>query len=574
MNLRPRFLLLTALFFIVIAAPSWMVVRAMAESIVEQWAVRFAEKQVLYDKSRTLQPLLRELALSRQLATSPVIRRWAKDVDNPLLYQQALAELESYRLSFQDQNYFVALLKSGRYYHNNAHNDYLGKELRYVLNPRAAKDAWFYDLIRHNRDVNIHVNPDLDLGITKLWIDILIRDGNEILGIIGTGLDVSKFIDTVVEEHIPGATSLFVDHEGAIQIHRNQQLIDMGTISKTAAQKNTIRLLFDRDEDLLAVQKAMMSLVDQKSAVSTLFATLKGKRHLVGVAYLPEIDWYEITLLDLDVLLPVSQFSGLLVVYGLTLGGLLLLFNLALRRHVILPLERLNQAMSQIEAGENPEPTLKNLGSGEIRQLMQRFVQMANTVTESRHDLETKVQERTAALDRLTKTDPLTELLNRRGMQERLEEELARASRESWQLGILWLDVDKFKEINDQYGHAVGDEAIRTIARLIEKPLRPYDAVARWGGDEFLVVLANMTQDSLDRLGERLRAEIASCDTVRTPNGEIVPLTVSIGGHLQVAEDTIDSLLHRGDLALFAAKGQQRNAYQSSLGCNADNAQA
>ena len=74
MNLQPRFHLLTIVFFVVFAIPSWMAVRALAEGIMEQWAVRYAEKQVLYDKGRTLQPILREVALSRQLASSQPIQ--------------------------------------------------------------------------------------------------------------------------------------------------------------------------------------------------------------------------------------------------------------------------------------------------------------------------------------------------------------------------------------------------------------------------------------------------------------------------------------------------------------------
>lgn len=139
MNLRPRFLLTTALFFVIVAVPSWLAVRSMAESIVEKWAVRYAEKQALYDKSRTLQPILREVALTRQLANSSVIRQWAQQPDNPTLTQNAITELESYRQNFHDKSYFAGLLKNGAYFHNNASNEYAGKELRYVLNPTPPK---------------------------------------------------------------------------------------------------------------------------------------------------------------------------------------------------------------------------------------------------------------------------------------------------------------------------------------------------------------------------------------------------------------------------------------------------
>lgn len=564
MNLRPRFLLLTALFFLVVALPSWFAVRSIAEGIVEQWAVRHAEIQVRYDKSRTLQPIMREVALARQLANSLALRRWAADPDNAQLKRQALAEVESFRQNFLDKSYFLALHKNNRYYHNNASNEFAGREFRYVLQPGASKDAWYFDLIRQKRDMHINVNPDVNLGITKLWIDVLIRDGNEILGMAGTGLDLTSFINDVVEEHVPGVTSLFVDHAGAIQIHRNQQLIDFGSISKDSTQRNTIRLLLDQDEDLTAVLAAMKALESQEQAVTTLFVNVQGKRHLAGIAYLPEIDWYEITLMDLDVLLPFSQFTGLLVFYALTLVGLMLLFHLVLRHYVLVPLVKLNTAMSSVEAGQGAARELEQIGTGEIRQLMRRFIKMTQAVTEARRDLEGKVLERTAALERLSQLDPLTELLNRRGMTKRLEVELERAARESSALGILWIDVDQFKDINDLHGHAVGDEALKIIARLIEHTVRPYDAVARWGGDEFLVMLANASQASVDALGERLRADIAGCRSLTTPSGHVVPMSVSIGGYVQKKGDSIDTMLLRGDQALFAAKARQRNIYVSS----------
>lgn len=566
MNLRPRFLLLTALFFLVVAVPSWFAVRSIADSIVEQWTMRYAEKQVLYDKSRTLQPILREVALAKQLASADVLRRWAHAPDDPASSQRAFAELESYRQNFQDKSYFVALLKNGRYFYNNASNEFAGKEYRYVLDSKAAKDAWFFDLIGQKRDLHINVNPDLNLGITKLWIDVLIRDGDDILGMVGTGLDLTTFINNVVEEHVPGVTSLFVDHTGAIQIHRNQKLIDFGSVSKSPSQQNTIHLLFDRKQDQAAVLAAMRSLEARDKKVATVFVNVNGKRHLTGVTHLPEIDWYEITLLDLDVLLPFSEFTGLMAVYGLTLIGLLLLFNLAIRHYVVTPLKQLDKAMSLVEGGQDSLQALDKLGTGEIKHLMHRFVNMANAVSQARRDLESKVQERTAALEKLTRIDPMTEMLNRRGMLMRLEAELQRAHREGIQLGILWLDVDRFKEINDQFGHAAGDQAIKTIARLIEQAVRPYDAVSRWGGDEFLVMLPRANQNSLDMLGERLRSEIEKCNSVTSESGEVIRLSVSVGGHLQETEDTLDSMLHRGDKALFSAKSLQRNCYRSSVG--------
>ena len=557
LNLRPIFMALTAMLFVASAiAVSWSV-RTLAEVIIEQWATRFITKQALYDKSRTIQPILREVALSRQLATAQFIRDWARNPEDPALTKNALRELETYRQNFQDRSYFIAFLNTGRYYHNNADNEYANNEFRYILDPDKKADSWFYDLIKQKRDIHINVNPDVELGITKLWIDVLIRDGNDILGIAGTGLDLTEFLNNVVEESEPGITSLFVDHTGAIQLHRDKTLIDFGSISKEQRAHKTIDLIFSESDDRRNIYAAMKTLEVGKKNVATTFVDVNGHRHLAGILYLPEIDWHEITLIDLDVLLPLSQFSTILFAYIATLLGALILFNFSLNRLVLNPLNRLDLAMDQVEKGRNPASVIKNGGPGEVGRLIRHFMQMAQTVLASRRDLEEKVRDRTAALERLAKVDPLTELLNRRGMTERMEMNLNKARREDSTVGILWIDVDAFKEINDTHGHAVGDDALKAVAQIIQTSIRPYDLAARWGGDEFLVLLHPADSVTLARIGERLRSEVAAHQGLV----ENVSLTVSIGGCLSTDNQRIDSLLQNADQALYEAKTNGRNRF-------------
>ena len=567
-NLRPRFLLLALLFFVIVAAPSWWAVRTLVDGIMSQWAVRYAEKQALYDKSRTLQPILREVALSRQLAQSRTLREWALHPADATRQAAALEELESYRLNFQDRSYFVGLLKNGHYYHNNASNEYAGREFRYVLDPAAPKDAWFFDLVRQKRELHINVNPDFNLGITKLWIDVLVRDGNDILGIAGTGLDLTAFIQEVAVEQQPGVTSLFVDHAGAIQIHRDLSLIDFGSITKPSTERKTLDLLFNRPQDRTEVLAAMKTLETQPRQVETRFLTLQGQRHLAAVVYLPEIDWYQITLLDLDVLLPLSEFTVLVVLYLITIAGTLLLFTWALQRHVLRPLRWLDEGMTAVESDQPVNASVARLGRGEMGRVLQRFVAMAQAVQAGRRELESKVAERTQALAQLSHTDPLTGLLNRRGMTERLQTELARNLRDGQRLGILWLDVDHFKSFNDQHGHATGDRVLSAIGEVIARTVRPYDAAARWGGDEFLVMMSGANQATLDQLGQRLLVSISDCQAVTDAKGTPLSLQVSIGGHLASDGDDLESVLHHGDEALYQAKQGGRHRYQASRHSN------
>ena len=553
-------MLVTASLFIVSAAGVTWSVRLLAESIVEQWAPRYIAKQALYDKGRTLQPILREVALSRQLASSQFLKHFARDPENSGLRAAALEELENYRLNFQDKSYFVAVRKNGHYYHNNAANEFAGRELRYVLDSEKESDAWFYDLIRQKRDIHINVNPDEALGLTKLWIDVLIRDGNDILGITGTGLDLTQFLANIVEENDPGISSLFVDHSGDIQLHRDVAYIDFGSVSKKDGTHKTIDLIFENHEDRQAIYAAMKELEAGKKSVATAFVEVAGKRELAGIVYLPEIDWHEITLIDLGTVLPLSQFSMILLVYILSLLFSLIVFNFVLNRFVLTPLNQLDRAMVRVEKGKDPSGHVRPGGMGEVGRLVGRFLGMARVVLASKRDLEQQVRDRTADLERLTKVDPLTDLLNRRGMTEHLETGLSRAEREAIPMGILWIDVDWFKEINDTYGHPVGDKALKAVADCITGLIRPYDLAARWGGDEFLVKLQPAEARTLETMAERIIAAVAQYDELEIK----MTLGISVGGSLSSPGQDLTQLLHDADQALYRAKEAGRNCYREA----------
>lgn len=560
MNLKPRFLILTAALIVVASSASWFAFQRIAEGIVEQWGVRLAETQVRYDSARLLQPLIREIALSRQMAHSQVILRWARQPDNSGLTQEALAEMESFRRNFQDGSFFLALTESGAYYHNNSHSEFSGRELRYHLKPDNPADSWFYQIIRQGREFHLNVNPDEALGVTKLWIDVLIRDGDRILGVVGTGLDLDRFIRDIVQVAQPGVSTLFADHNAAIQLYRDPELIDFASIVKPEGEKKTIDQLLDTENDRNFVRAAMKELAEagpernNDSRVISRFVSANGKRHLAGIAYLPELDWYEITLLDLDVLMPLHSFTSVLLIFGATLLIALLLLNYAITRLVLNPVSTLENAMLRVRDGDlNPVPLRP--AKGEIGRLVSHFEAMATSVRDHTRELETRVATRTEELRRLASVDPLTGLLNRRGLNERLNEEISRSQRDGSRFGLLWVDVDQFKEINDYLGHAVGDEALKAVASHIAASVRPYDCAARWGGDEFLILLAPCDTATLENLGERIRKDIET--TLRLP--EDTGITVSVGGGLARPGETLERVLQRADQALYAAKEEGRN---------------
>lgn len=564
LNLRVRFLLIAALLFLAFAAPAWLAVRSLVDEVTQQWTVRYAEQQIRYDRTRFLRPILREIDLARQLARSAAIIDFAQDPGNAALEALAVADMENLRTSFNDQSYFVALLQSGRYYHNNRGGEFTGRQYRYTLDPKEGKDSWFYAQIDQGRDLHLNVNLDKRLGVTKLWINVLIRDGEKVLGLAGTGFDLTDFIDNVVEPSTPGVNRFLIDHTGAIQLHRDQSMIDFSSISKASDEQKTIDLMFGKPHDVAALRAGMQYLLTSADQVVTIPVEIEGRRYLAGLSRLESIDWYEVTLLDLAVLLPLSQFTAVLGVYALFMAFMLLLFSLAMNHYVIRPIERLDRAMTDFEKGDQVPSDLSRRGTGEIRRLMQRFVGLADMVTEARLDLESKVRQRTVELDRLTKTDSLTGILNRRGMTERLEAELVRIAREGGQFGVLLIDVDWFKEVNDKYGHTAGDRVLATIAGLIRGEIRPYDFASRWGGDEFLVLVSPADQATLDSLGTRLCTTVGVSKAALDDRGGPIPISLSVGGHLAAPGEDIATVLENADQALYRAKGEGRCTYRAS----------
>ena len=162
-------------------------------------------------------------------------------------------------------------------------------------------------------------------------------------------------------------------------------------------------------------------------------------------------------------------------------------------------------------------------------------------------------------------TDVLTGWNNRRYLQVRLGEELARAKREESALTCLMIDIDHFKRINDDHGHAAGDEVLREIAHCIESQVRVSDVAARYGGEEFVVLLPDTDAEAGRRLAERIRIAV-SADPFDLGNGQSKTITASIGVASAIPQrDDVDlkllgeSLLARADVALYAAKSDGRD---------------
>jgi two-component system cell cycle response regulator len=159
---------------------------------------------------------------------------------------------------------------------------------------------------------------------------------------------------------------------------------------------------------------------------------------------------------------------------------------------------------------------------------------------------------------RAATTDPLTGIMNRRAFLAALDLEQSRSERHGYPMSLLLLDVDHFKSVNDERGHSAGDRVLAALGRLLAHQARKTDIVARWGGEEFVIVLAGASESGARIAAERMRSAVEGM-TVLDEKSQRMPVTVSIGIACLEVNDSVDVLIERADRAMYQAKASGRN---------------
>jgi two-component system, cell cycle response regulator len=181
-----------------------------------------------------------------------------------------------------------------------------------------------------------------------------------------------------------------------------------------------------------------------------------------------------------------------------------------------------------------------------------RIIKLEEQFTQTRRQLEI-----------LAMHDSLTSLYNRRAIEEYAEAEFNRLNRKENPLSVIMLDIDHFKNINDQYGHKAGDHALRQVAQVLTEDLRKYDRVGRWGGEEFILILPDISPQQAMAVAERIRAQVASLKIYLEENEPF-----SVQASLGVASNngqfpSLSKLIDAADQALYHAKEEGRNRVRS-----------
>ena len=160
-------------------------------------------------------------------------------------------------------------------------------------------------------------------------------------------------------------------------------------------------------------------------------------------------------------------------------------------------------------------------------------------------------------LEKLALLDELTQLANRRYLERELEARMEEMSRYDIPFGVLFMDLDDFKRVNDQFGHDTGDRVLQFVAGTLSANSRPFDLYGRWGGEEFVGIVRNVSAANLKQMGQRLRRLVEKSFLLVA--GERLRVTISIGATMALPDDSLQSLLQRADTLMYQSKAAGKN---------------
>ena len=163
---------------------------------------------------------------------------------------------------------------------------------------------------------------------------------------------------------------------------------------------------------------------------------------------------------------------------------------------------------------------------------------------------------RMEAFEKLAYLDPLTGTANRRYAEITIHARYEEFQRYGWPFGLIFIDIDRFKSINDECGHAAGDEVLKMVAKTLMNSARSFDVVARWGGDEFIAVIANVEKEQLIAAANRFRTLVEQSSRIPSP---VPQVTISVGATLARSDDTEATVLERADQYMYRSKTAGKN---------------
>jgi len=417
-----------------------------------------------------------------------------------------------------------------------------------------------HELLQTSKQGDVFVSEvlSLDTGYGLLFMTPITDDSNAI--VIGAlalevNLDNISRIVTLFEKGIIGEKHVYiVDNDGRVLI--------------TA---DPVINVFDPYPDLSVQPTLLAAFANQGDVGNIIYVDHSGEEVMAGYADMDEfgvnqaLDWSIIAVAPLDeIAVEASKIQALLITLGLVIGAITMLLVFIYMSKLQSSLKSIAMIADSISQGNYSQSIEHSGQSGALGLLFNAFNNMAVKVKESIDKLEHHTEELKIVnkkLKNLSEIDPLTKIANRRSYKNRLAYEIASSKRNANPLAQLMIDIDYFKAYNDHYGHDSGDVTLRRVAESIDNSLlRETDFSARFGGEEFVVLLPDTNERNAYNIAERIRLGIKALGIKHNKSKVKSYVTVSVGiASLSGESLNENDLLKNADTALYEAKRSGRN---------------
>ncbi|MBS3810187.1 MAG: HAMP domain-containing protein, partial [Desulfobacterales bacterium] len=404
-SLRTKSMLAMIAALILALGPAVFIGFQVVEKARAHFGRAYAENFTLLSAQKIEAPVTRELALSKRFADSVLLRQWLEDPESESRRSVFFQEADGYQEAFQGGNYFLVNHETRAYYFNGPDKEY-SQEPRYYLDPDNSDDEWYFTTMKDFDTFTINVNPDVHLDNVQVWIDVMVWNEDRKIGMAGTGLELTAFLEEFIDVQEPGVTPMILDSEGLIQAHPDQSLIAFGSGAEADKQesadkgRSSLPNRLSGPEQAERLEQAMQEAEDNPGQVQTLWAGLEGKRQLLALTWLPELGWHVVTAVDLHAanVLEGTWISMAVAALAVMLAILLFVFGYGVNRIVLRPLNRLHRSATAL-AGGDYDVSLPPAGKDEIGDLSRAFSAMVDQVKAYTRNLEEKVSERTKEIE-------------------------------------------------------------------------------------------------------------------------------------------------------------------------------
>jgi methyl-accepting chemotaxis protein len=523
--MQRRFIVFSSILFLLIFIPGSITFIILMDQIQFDNAGHKLMQTIEIERLKLEASINSEIAIALRMADSPLIQWYFLNPDDEEMEQIALGEIAGYRRAFTGKNIFWVGDKDKKYYFNN--------EYVYTIDPSAESSWWYNSIMNSQSPYSLNVNFDVGLKRTMVWVNApVLNNDRKPVGIVGTGINVSDFINAIHYNNPETEDELFF-------FNAVGDIIKAKDIDLVEKRANIAEVLGVTGNEILDRAKEI------ETGEINYFLT-KAKKQIIAItsipiSAIPALNWY-ITAVR-PVTIAAFMHTGMTVLFGIMMTVIFIVF-VFFNLFITIMLEPLNQIVKTIN---------------------QTFADWDLNPKEGEHHKDEVGTFR--KFFHLTIIDQLTGIYNRRYLDGSLKNIIKLHSRTGSNLSVLLLDIDYFKKYNDTYGHDAGDECLKAVSSALSKcVIRDEDFVARYGGEEFAVVLPNTDESGARLVAERMLEIMRECKIPHKTSDIADHVTISIGGttgiinHLQHGSDYIKA----ADKALYESKKNGRNRYTAS----------